>query len=644
MTLRTCVLSLVVSLAFSVPAVAAPSSSPAATDTEEATTSTSPVKPGPFSKLRAKTKAKKAEREHEEQLTTQVDGPDADAPADDAPPNGGIWEWVERMDGEIPTEAQQEAIAAHDEEEAAQEAVVATDLSKSNHPLYLDLVDPDEFDIPIEITPEVEKWVAYFTGNGRKYYKRWLGRSSRYRPMMYKGLEAAGLPRDLVYLSMIESGYNAHAYSHASAAGLWQFIPSTGRLYDLRVDYWVDQRRDPEASLGAAIAFLDELHTMFGDWRLAWAAYNGGPGRVRRAVRDSGTKDFWTIARGSHLHSETDNYVPKIMAAAIIGHYPERYGFTEIDYQDELVYDSTEVDGSVSLDVLAECAGTTVDTIKSLNPHIRRYSTPPEGAAVRLPVGAKTSFVAALAKVPKDRRITVVRHKVKRGETLSVIASRYNVSVSSVSQANNLRNVNKIYVGMSLLIPKGGSGSSSAAAASSSSSSSKVAASKPRAKSTVHTVRPGDTLSAIASRHHVSVSQLKSWNSISGEKILVGQKLTLATSGGSGSSAAVSSTKHTVRRGDTLSGIASRYGVRTSELQRWNNITNASNIRVGQVITVKGGRSSASSSWRTYEVRRGDNLGGIATANGCSVTDLMSWNELKNSVIHPGQKLRIRRS
>ncbi|MFT4627895.1 MAG: membrane-bound lytic murein transglycosylase D [Myxococcota bacterium] len=639
---RACVVSLAVSLALSAPAFASPEAQSGDAQTRADSTTSKPVKPGLFPRMRARSKARRAERS--EQRASRggavAAGPDADAPAGEAP-DGGIWEWVERMDGEIPTEAQEEAIVAHQEEEAAQTAASDVDITKSNHPLLLDLVDPDEFDIPIEITPEVEKWVAYFTGSGRKYYQRWLSRSTRFRPMMYEGLERKGLPRDLVYLSMIESGYNAHAYSHASAAGLWQFIPSTAKLYDLRVDYWVDERRDPEASLNAAMAFLGELHTMFGDWRLAWAAYNGGPGRVRRAVRDSGSKDFWTLARGTFLHSETDNYVPKIMAAAIIGHHPERYGFTDIEYQDRLEYDSVKVEGSVALDVLARCAGAGLDEMKALNPHLRRYSTPPEGAMVRLPVGRETTFVAELAKVPKAALVTVERHTVKRGETLSVIAGRYGANVASVTRANNLRSADKIYVGMSLVIPRDGS---SPAASSRSVAKAPVASSASKPKATTHTVRSGDTLTAISGRYGVSVSQLRSWNGLSGEKILVGQRLRLTSSGASSSSSSASATtKYTVRTGDTLSGIATKLGVRTSDLQRWNNITNASHIRIGQVLSVRGGSAPASSSWRTYEVRRGDSLGRIATANGCSVHDLMSWNGLKTSVIQPGQKIRIQR-
>lgn len=608
--------------------------------------------------------------EREEQPVDQDSGVDTEAPAVEAPADG-IWEWVDRMEGEIPTEEQVEAIEEHSESENAERALI-DELAGAEpperfykdpvaaltvDPLYLDRVDPSEFDIPIAVNADVRKWVQYFTGPGRKYYERYLMRSTRYRPMMYEHLEAAGLPRDLVYLSMIESGYNAHAYSHAAAAGLWQFIPSTARLYKMRVDWWVDDRRDPERSLEAAIDFLGELHDIFDDWQLAWASYNTGPGRVRRAVEKAGTKDFYALVKADLLHPETENYVPKIQAAAIIGKHPERYGFTNIPYQEELKYEVAPVEGSVELSVIARCAGTDTDTLKALNPALRRFATPPEGYDVRLPIGTRDRMVAELAKVPKAERVTVVKHTVTRGETLSLIAGKYGVSVSSISAANNLRNVNRIAVGMTLVIPKHGQEIPPSEVASASrgegsvtaSRSSTVKAAPAPAAPVTHTVRAGDTLSTIAARYGTSVSAIQSRNGLKGSTIYVGQKLKVSGSSTSSStataSAAPATTKHTVRSGETLSSIAARYGVRATDLQSWNRISNASHITVGQVLTVKGGSSGGSSSgsdWKTYAVRSGDSLGKIASANDCTVSELQQWNNLSGSVIHPGQTLRIR--
>lgn len=608
------------------------------------------------------------------ELAPTGDGPAPDAPAEEQPTDG-VLEWVDRMEGEIPTKEQIDAVRELKEEQTSERTLV-DDLTGTApplglyhdpaaalavDPLYLDLVDPSEFDIPIETNEWVAKWVRYFTGDGRKYYERWLSRSTRYQPMMRARLAEKGLPQDLVYLSMIESGYNTHAYSSADAAGLWQFISSTGKLYDLRIDFWVDERRDPEAALEAATTFLGELHTMFGDWRLAWASYNGGPGRVRRATEKAGSKDFWTLADGTYLHPETDNYVPKIMAAAIIGHHPERYGFTNIEYQSELEYETSHVDGSVEFDVLARCAGTTVEHLKDLNPALRRLATPPEGYELRIPVGVKDTFVTALAAVPKEERVaTVQRHTVRRGETLSTIAAKYHTSVAELSRANHLKNVNHIYVGMNLTIPRaGGSVPASAEPARPAASSSVARAPAPAAKpAAVHTVVRGDTLSGVADRYHVTTAQLQSWNHLSGSTILVGQRLKVSagTSAPSGASSAPTATAaaapaasrtHTVARGETLATIARRYGVTTADLQRWNGIRDAGHIEVGQRLKVGGGSAPAApaaAGWTTVTVQRGDSLGAIAERNHCSVAELKTWNGLSTSVIQPGQKLKVKRS
>ncbi|MEZ4236775.1 MAG: transglycosylase SLT domain-containing protein [Myxococcota bacterium] len=502
-------------------------------------------------------------------------GPDPDAPAAEPPaapaelvdtPAEGIWDWVDRMEGEIPS-PEQVAAAVEVTAEQRAESVVADDLlggdvqvqfyedpaaALASDPLFLDQVDPSEFDIPIEVNDAVEKWVRYFTGDGRKYYDRWLSRAPLYQPMMRERLAAAGLPQDLVYLSMIESGYNTHAYSRADAAGLWQFIESTGRVYDLRIDWWVDERRDPEAALGAAITFLGELHRMFGDWRLAWASYNGGPGRVRKAVRNSGTSDFWKIAEGSYLHPETENYVPKIMAAAIIGKHPERYGFAVPAARDPLSYDVVDVKGSVALEVLARCAGTSLDDLKELNPALRRYATPPEGYALRVPTGRHDTFLAALDAVPAAERSAVRRHTVKRGETLSIIAARYGTTVDELSHANQLRNVNRIVVGMNLVIPPGAGAeppSKPTTLLAQAAPPAKPAPAKPAAEPRQATV--SHTAAAAVGTPVVVAAAMMA---------LPGEAAKAAPAPAPAPPKPAPTATHTVQRGETLSGLASRYG------------------------------------------------------------------------------------
>ncbi len=330
------------------------------------------------------------------------------------PAEGSLWDYIEEIEGAVP--AADETIVLSEEldaersleetflmEEAARPGPpdeVYTDplAATAADPYHLADIDPSEFDIPIVVNDDVIRWMDYFTGKGRKYYAKWLARSTRYRPMMYDKLEAAGLPRDLVYLSMIESGYATHAYSRAAAVGLWQFITPTAREWDLRVDWWVDERRDPELATDAAIRFLGHLNGKFGHWYLAWAAYNGGPGRVDRAVKRHGTKDFYTLVEKGAFPDETDNYVPKLVAAAIIGHHPERYGFTGIEFQEQLAYDEVEVGPSIGLDVLARCAGLSEPDFQALNPHLLRWALPPDAKSlkIRVPKGKSTDWTRCL--------------------------------------------------------------------------------------------------------------------------------------------------------------------------------------------------------------------------------------------------------
>ncbi len=455
-------------------------------------------------------------------------------------------------------------------------------------PLFLDQIDAGEFDIPVVVNDAVVKWLEYFTGRGRKYYARYLSRSTKYQPMMKERLRAAGLPEDLVYLSMIESGYNTHAYSHAAAAGLWQFISSTGRMYDLRVDFWVDERRDPSAATDAAIRLLSDLYGEYGDWYLAWAAYNAGPGRVDRALKRYGKVDFWTMVERDAFRSETDNYIPKLLAAAIIGKHPERYGFTGIDYQEPDAIEPVEVGPSISLDVLARCAGISEEALQELNPQLRRWATPPEPATqtLYLPSGKADSFLAALDKVPPEERLTFVHHKVRRGETLGAIARRYGVGVSDLQKTNRIKNVNRIYPGMDLIVPRPGAtppeALTSTAGGRSSSTVSSASSSRSRSRTTTltHTVRRGETLSSIASKYGTTISRIRSDNGIrNANHVEAGQRLKVR-------STAPSFDSYTVRKGDTLSTIAARHGVSVAQLQADNGIS-GSRILVGQVLRIR---------------------------------------------------------
>ncbi len=567
--------------------------------------------------------------------------PEAEAPAQDADETS-IWTYIESADGALPT-PQTVAATAELVEERTQELgntgfvgaappldyyldpVRATTLD----PLHLDKINPAEFDIPIAVNDEVIGWMRYFLGNGRKYYHRYLERSTRWLPMMHRELKARGMPKDLIYLSMIESGFSTGATSYVSAAGLWQFMPYTGRDYGLRIDWWVNERRDPELSTKAALRYLSDLNKMFaGDWMLSWASYNGGQGRVMKATRRAGSTDFWTLARGNFLHPETDNYVPKIMAAAILGKHPERYGFVGLNYLPAFDFDAVNVPASTRVDVISKCGGVTNDAFQDLNPGLRRFALPPEPASqrVRVAKGAGEGFQACFDAVPEAERITQLqRHVVKRGESLAGIARKYRVPVAELARTNNLSTKARLRVGTELVVPidqATGKAVEVEPVSTSSPAASQVATQAKDAKGTekpaetkasatkakaskTHVVRQGDTLSGLATTYGVDVKDLQSWNHLKGSNIQAGQKLIVAApsdttaaapeaaeakpeaKGKTTTKAKPKVVKYTVKRGDTLGSIADRYGCTIAELKAWNNLR-GSTIYAGQKLVIKG--------------------------------------------------------
>ena len=564
---------------------------------------------------------------------------------------GSMWDYIEdAMDGQAPSEDVVEASGELAAERSAEldflEVVDGRGLEEAldwyrdplayltEDPLFLDRLDPDEFDLPLVVNDEVELWLRYFLGSGRQYYARYLKRSGRYRPMIEAELEARDMPQDLFYLAMIESGFSPQAYSKASAVGLWQFMSPTARAYALRVEWWVDERRDPELATKAALDHLLDLHEMFDDWYLAAAAYNAGPGRVRGAMRKSGGTDYWSVAKPGFLARETCNYAPKLIAAAIIGHHPERYGFMGIDYDPAMSYDTVDTPHSSSIDALVGCAGIDEPAFLELNPALRRWALPPEPAtyAVRVPSGKGAAYTACVEKIPPSERVAFLRHTVASGESLSSIARRYGVSTDAVVRMNKIVNRNRIYVGTELVIPVQGATGGSAPLASSAGASTTSAA----APTTWHTVRAGENLAAIAARYGASVQDVMSWNDLSNpDRIQAGQRLRV----GAGTPTGATAVQYTIKTGDTLSGIASHFGVSAAQIQRDNSISNASKIKVGQVIQVHADAAD----WSSYTVKKGDSLGAIARRHGCTVADLKAWNELPSSTIFPGQQLRIQR-
>lgn len=501
-------------------------------------------------------------------------------------------------------------------------------------------------DVPLEMNERVIAWMDYFSGSGARHFRKYLQRSGKYVPMMRQILKKNGVPQDLVYIALIESGFNNHARSHASAVGPWQFIRSTGRHYGLRIDSWVDERRDPVKATHAAAKFFKKLYGDYAHWYLAMAGYNAGEGRVNSAIRKSGSKNFWVHADPSkkYLKPETRDYVPKYIAATIMAKMPEKFGFGNVEYDKPLNYEIVVIDSQTDLVVAGKCAGVSRSTLEILNPELRLGATPPgvRHYGLKVPKGRKERFKVAYAKVPRNERIKLVTYKVKRRETLAKIARKYGVSTKALARANSIGRKSRLHAGTELVIPIGAAYRQRVA---------KAETYGGRGRRTTYRVRRGDTLGGIARKHRVKVSQLKKWNRIRGTRIRTGQKLKIYRRGGrtrvasSGKSGSVI-TRHKVRRGETVGGIAVKYGVKTADLRRWNGIK-GNRIRAGQKLTVRSPASKVASkraSGGSYVVKSGDTPGTIAQKHGVRTSQLIAWNGLnkKRPVVRVGQKLVIK--
>jgi len=395
-------------------------------------------------------------------------------------------------------------------------------------------IDLSAYDFPITVNRQVQYYLDLFQGKQRNYFTGWLARSARYRPFIETELAKAGLPRDLVFLAMIESGFNPSAYSCADAAGLWQFIEGTGRRYGLQVNTWVDERRQPEKATRAAIKYLSKLHREFDDWYLAVAAYNAGERRIENAITDHGTRDFWEIAATDSIFQETKRYVPKLIAAIIIGRNPERYGFTDIEYFKPQQYELIDVPAGTDLGAVAAVANTSLKKIRALNNELIKNQTPPKQGnyTLRIPTGTRELIAGNLDKYQRARTAKLVAttrfltHTVQRGETLSQICRDYNISTTTLLKANNLRS-SRLQQGLRLRIPA----TATTLLALKKDEQPKALAGNDAANrraTVLHQVRSGETLSRIASQYQVSVREIMQWNTITEKsKVRAGQRITL---------------------------------------------------------------------------------------------------------------------
>jgi len=509
------------------------------------------------------------------------------------------------------------------------------------------------YDVPILFNDKVKKSIIYFQTVAREAFERYLRRSGKYIPLMLDILEQYDLPRDIVYLPIIESGFNCKAYSWARASGPWQFIASTGRVYGLDRNWWYDERRDFVKSTHAAARFLKSLHKQFGSWELALAAYNGGPGRVSRAIEHQRTDNFWDL----NLRKQTEDYVPFYMAATIIAKNPELYGF-HVDYDDPLAFEEVTVSRALDLKTVARTTGASVDQIRELNPELLRDVTPPgvKNYPLRVPAGMGQKLLAALPDMKASKESDWVRHKIKKGETVSSIANKYGVSLYALLEANNLTRHTQIYAGKHLLVPV----PSDAEYVSSEHKDRYVTGEN------TYVVQNGDNLWEISRSFSTTPEKLRKMNYLgSSSRIYVGQTLRLPGSTPSAKKfapkekvkepvrqdqyvkaqpPAAADKTYVVKKGDTLWDIARRFGTTTGTLRQLNGLSRAARIFIGQKLLLAGaqGLSSVNDDYMVYIVRRGDTLADIARAFRTTVQTIMQINDINDaSKLAVGTRLRI---
>jgi membrane-bound lytic murein transglycosylase D len=469
-------------------------------------------------------------------------------------------------------------------------------------------------DLPLMMTDQVAGYIAYFSNSnrGRGVFERAFARSGRYREMMLSILKQEGVPQDLIYLAQAESGFHPHAVSRVGARGIWQFMASRGRGYGLHHNMYVDDRQDPEKSTRAAARHLKDLYNQFGDWYLAMAAYNSGPGTVQAAVKRTGYADFWELYNRKVLPRETKNYVPIILAVTIMAKNPSQYGLESIEMEKPDDYDAVTIDYPVDLRLVGDCVGATPTELQDINPSLLRLSTPRTGSfQLHIPAGTKDQFETAIAAVPPDKRLWWRYHTVHSGETIMALARTYHTTAKQIQEANHLDSV-ELESDAKLIIP----------VAAGKRADDGVAYAK---RITRYKVHKGDTVESVAENFGISAQQLRRWNGLRGNS-LAGRRVlalhlpvspstrdaevassrtktkrttpkteTASTKPPATKSAEIENLKaaksdaavvhHKVKSGETLYSIANLYRTTVDALKRDNR--NVAVIRPGMILTIQ---------------------------------------------------------
>jgi membrane-bound lytic murein transglycosylase D len=526
-------------------------------------------------------------------------------------------------------------------------------LNEVDEPLLEDVMLPEltpvDVTVPMTTNRLVERSVQFLLEKRKDTVKRWLNRADTYFPMVEQIFREEGVPDELKYLAVIESGLNPRARSWAQAVGMWQFIAATGRAYGLDVNTWVDERMDPEKATLAAARHLKDLYAMYDqDWHIALAGYNCSPRCIKRAIRRANTDDptFWDIY--PYLPRETRNYVPMYIAATLVLSNPTAFGIERSQRGPQYAYDLVPVQGMIALRTIAEMAGTDLATLRALNPELRRNTLPPtrDGYMLRIPKGSYPQFAEAYETLPDDKKRPIGEYVVRRGDSLGKIGTRFGLSVRALMRANGLRST-VIHPGQRLAVPVPDYDDGVV-----------LADAEPKTiEYGQRIVRPISPLEPLARQEQRDEAEEQATPVVKastraaddaeatpdGANAEAGAADAEANADGEAEEPEAETTEtrivYRVRRGDTLAEIAQKYSVSVSDLKEWNNLR-GSRIYSGQKLYLY------SSSVRqpekvVYRVRRGDNLTEIAKKYDVSVRSVRQWNSLRGSRIYPGQRLTI---
>lgn len=526
---------------------------------------------------------------------------------------------------------------------------------------------PEFNDIPERAKPLVNKWLNYFQGKGRVHMERYLSRSSRYSVLMKKILRDNGLPEDLIYVALIESGFSPKAVSSAAAVGYWQFIRGTGKRYGLEISGFMDERRDPELATQAASDYLKGLYEEFDSWFLAMASYNVGEGRVRREIARTKSRDFWELARRRRLPRETINYVPKFLAARMIGRNPEKYGFVDLAFEPNIEFETVVLTAPVNLKTLAEGMDTDYAELKRLNPKYRGEIAPLDGGKIelRIPLGSTQAALMAVEKAKVEGPVVFVAdvgerdvYKIRRGDTLSKIAKKFKTSVASIRDMNNFNKKTKLKPGRTIFIPLV-------------EDQKLITFAKKQEEELlaqdqkVYILKTGDTLLQVASRFGMTVEELKEMNQINdGDLLKVGTRLVISDAArqvageaptGLNENRLVQPVNQAAKEGvpaletEAKQVEAQMEPVNGSQVVKnslaSNSAASSSSKNLTDALQAQEPKASGQGVQATkviHKVKRGENLTLIAKKYGVSVQEIKKANKIaRKNVLHVGTKLVI---